>query len=124
MKQGKQQRQWEDKVQAERIRQGIERKRKLREIALARQALQDRFEVCPGGQRRTHFWHVVLQQQELVEECMFCKNTRPILRDHRSCSSRQWSEGWAKVMEDWAATIRRRATAAVTVSPQAKGEKG
>lgn len=123
MKQGKQQRQWENKVQAERIRQGIERKRKLREIALARQALQDRFEACPGGQRRTHFWHVVLQQQELVEKCMFCKNTRPIVRP-AGLFEAAGTEGWAKVMEDWAATIRRRATAAVTVSPQAKGAKG
>ena len=84
---------WDDKVQAERLRQGSERATKKRELALARRALQDRYEPCPGvvrsvvgnGERSTHPSHCwTVSWRDETEECIFCGLRRPAIGERVS----------------------------------------
>jgi hypothetical protein len=74
---------WDERVQQERMRQGRERAQEKREIALARRALQDRFEPCRYFSLlrstlapRTHHWR---RRNSDTEECIFCNRSRPHL---------------------------------------------
>jgi hypothetical protein len=75
---------WTERVQFERMAQGREKALRKRETALARQALQDRYEPCPSmvqraDRTRTHHWLVDRAKRD-YEQCIFCNLMRPYLR--------------------------------------------
>lgn len=81
---------WDGRVQQERIRAGRERAQRKYERAMARRALQDRFEPCPVLAaanatlpiQKHHAWRYmppVRGQNSRREECIFCGVTRPYI---------------------------------------------
>lgn len=70
----------DERVQQERMARGREKARKKRELALARHALQDRFEPCfyfaKFGVPRPHHWRL---RSSDTEECIFCNKSRTAL---------------------------------------------